>query len=75
VVFGALWAFFEGGAGKTGVFCVVFCGEVVVNCVVNHGSLMVVCAASKIFHFFEIFLWKFAACRLWPGAEWSLTSD
>jgi hypothetical protein len=39
------------------VWC--FCGEVVVDCVVDRGWLMVVCAASKIFQLFEIFLWKF----------------
>jgi hypothetical protein len=37
VVFGVSWAFFEGGFGKSGCFCVVFCGEVVVDCVVNRG--------------------------------------
>jgi hypothetical protein len=58
VVFAVLWAFFEGGGGKVGVFSWCFCGEVVVNCVVDRGSRMVAWAGQKIFHFFEIFLWK-----------------
>jgi hypothetical protein len=44
VAFGVLWAFFAGGLKKWVFFCVVFCGEVVVNCVVNRGRLMAVCA-------------------------------
>jgi hypothetical protein len=41
VVFGVLWAVFEGGTGKVGVFAWCFCGEVVVDCVVNRGWLVV----------------------------------
>jgi hypothetical protein len=33
-------AFLQGVFEKQGVFCVVFCGEFVVNCVVNRGALM-----------------------------------
>jgi len=35
-------AFFQGVFAKKGVFSVVFCGEVVVDCVVNRGALMAV---------------------------------
>jgi hypothetical protein len=38
---------FEGGAGKVGFFGMVFCGEVVVNCVVDRGWLTVIFARSK----------------------------
>jgi hypothetical protein len=34
--------FFRGFFAKKGVFSVVFCGEVVVDCVVNRGALMAV---------------------------------
>jgi hypothetical protein len=69
VVFGALWVFFEGGAGKVGVLVWCFCGEVVVDCVVDRGWLMVVCAAWKIFQLFEIFLWKFPGIP--SGSAWA----
>jgi hypothetical protein len=42
---------FEGCFGKSGCFWMVFCGEVVVNCVVNRGGLMVVFPGLKICHF------------------------
>jgi hypothetical protein len=49
---------FEGCFGKSECLRVVFCGEVVVNCVVNRGGLMVGFREPKICHFFERFLWK-----------------
>jgi hypothetical protein len=50
---------FDGGFEKSGCLAWCFCGVVVVNCVVDRGSWMVVCADPEIFHSFEIFLWKF----------------
>jgi hypothetical protein len=50
---------FKGGSGKSGVFAWCFCGEVVVNCVVNAGWLMDDFGGWKICQIFEIFLWKF----------------
>jgi hypothetical protein len=41
---------FEGCFGKSGCLQVVFCGEVVVNCVVNRGGLMVVSRELKTCH-------------------------
>jgi hypothetical protein len=41
---------FEGGFGKSGVLGWFFCGEVVVNCVVNRGGLMVVFEWLKTCH-------------------------
>jgi hypothetical protein len=43
---------FDGAFGKSGCLVWSFCGEVVVNCTVDRGSRMVVCAGPKIFHFF-----------------------
>jgi hypothetical protein len=54
---------FKGGSEKSGVFAWCFCGEVVVNCVVNPGWLMVDFADWKICQIFKIFLWKFAGCQ------------
>jgi hypothetical protein len=48
-------AFFQGVFAKKGVFCVGFCGEVVVNCVVNRSALMAVFGRLKICHGFELF--------------------
>ena len=49
---------FEGGFGKSGLKRVVFCGEVVVICLVERGGLTVVVSALRFCHFFERFLWK-----------------
>jgi hypothetical protein len=43
-------AIFEGGFGKSGVLGWFFCGEVVVNCVVNRGEWMVVFESLKTCH-------------------------
>jgi hypothetical protein len=59
VFFGVSGPFFKGRFGKGGCLAWCFCGVAVVNCVVDGGSRMVVCAGPNIFHFFEIFLWKF----------------
>jgi hypothetical protein len=64
MIVGLLWAFFEGGVGEVGVFAWCFCGEVVVNWVVNRGCLTVVFAGSKTFQVFEIILWKSSGGRL-----------
>jgi hypothetical protein len=42
---------FEGGFGKSGCFWMVFCGEVVVNCVVNRGGLRGCFLGLKMCHF------------------------
>jgi hypothetical protein len=49
---------FEGCFGKCGCLRVVFCGEVVVNCVVKHGGLMVVFRELKFFTFWKNFCGK-----------------
>jgi hypothetical protein len=41
---------FEGCFGKSGCFWVVFCGDVVVDCVVKRGGLMVVFEWLKTCH-------------------------
>jgi hypothetical protein len=46
---------FSGGFAKKCVFRVVFCGEVVVDCVVNRGALMAVFWRLKICHGFELY--------------------
>jgi hypothetical protein len=38
---------FEGCFGESGCLQVVFCGEVVVNCMVNRGGLMTTFCAAK----------------------------
>jgi hypothetical protein len=42
---------FEGGFGKSGCFWMVFCGEVVVNCVVNRGGLRGCFLGLEMCHF------------------------
>jgi hypothetical protein len=48
-------AFLQGVFEKQGVFCMVFCGEFVVNCVVTRGALMSLFWRLKIFHFLKIY--------------------
>jgi hypothetical protein len=48
-------AFFRGGSAKKGVFSVVICGEVVVDCVVNRGALTVVFWRLKMCHFLDFY--------------------
>jgi len=45
-------AFFQGVFAKQGVLLWCFCGEVVVDCVVNRGALMVAFWRLKICHCF-----------------------
>jgi hypothetical protein len=52
-------AVFSGGFAKKGVFGVVICGEVVVDCVVNRGALTVVFRRLKMCHFFGFYLFFF----------------
>jgi hypothetical protein len=42
---------FEGGFGKSGCFWMVFCGDFVVNCVVNRGGLCGGFRGLEICHF------------------------
>jgi hypothetical protein len=48
-------AFFQGVFAKKSVFGVVICGEVVVDCVVHRGALMVVFRRLKMSHFFGFY--------------------
>jgi hypothetical protein len=48
-------AFFQEVFAKNGVFAWCFCGEVVVNCVVNRGALMAAFWRLKICHCFELY--------------------
>jgi hypothetical protein len=48
-------AFFQGVFAKIGVLVWCFCGEVVVDCVVNRGALMAVFWRLKICHCFGIY--------------------
>jgi hypothetical protein len=56
-------AFFQGVFAKKSVFGVVICGEVVVDCVVHRGALMVVFRRLKMCHFFG-FYFSFFVRRL-----------
>jgi hypothetical protein len=47
--------FFRGGSAKKGVFGVVICGEVVVDCVVSRGALTVVFWRLKMCHFLDFY--------------------
>jgi hypothetical protein len=47
--------FLRGVFAKKAVFSVVFCGEVVVSCVVNRGALMAVFWRLKICHGFGLY--------------------
>jgi hypothetical protein len=47
-------AFFQGVFAKNDVLVWCFCGEVVVNCVVNRGALLVVFLRLKTCHFKKI---------------------
>jgi hypothetical protein len=53
-------AFFRGSFAKNGVFAWCFCGEVVVNCVVNRGALMAAFWRLKICHCFELYFFWFS---------------
>ncbi len=58
VVEGDFWCFmgvFEGCFGKSGVQNVVFCGEVVVDCVVNVDKWHHVVCGLKMGHLVEIY--------------------
>jgi hypothetical protein len=46
-----LRAFFDGGAGKKRVFAWCFCGEFVVDCVINVVRKMAVLWGGKTCHF------------------------
>jgi len=52
-------AFFQGVFAKMGVLLWCFCGEVVVDCVVNRGALMVDFLASKKLPLFENYFYLF----------------
>jgi hypothetical protein len=53
-------AFFRGSFAKNGVFAWCFCGEVVVNCVVNRGALMAAFWRLKICDCFELYFSGFS---------------
>jgi hypothetical protein len=63
---------FEGYLGKSECLRVVFGGEVVVNCMVKRGGLMVAFRELKTCHKFLTFLWKFQNNSGWEErfTEW-----
>jgi hypothetical protein len=65
IFFGVWWrGVFSGVFAKKGVLVWCFCGEVVVNCVVNRGAVMVGFWRLKICHCFEFYFLLFFERRL-----------
>ena len=63
-------AFFQGVFAKKGVLVWCFCGEVVVNCVVNRGALMAVFWRLKMCHgfgFYFAYFVRLAENKSFPG--------